>query len=67
MEPFVNKFQIMEDIATLSRKPSGVQLKLRRIKWNNRTPSYDLRWWSKDDEPLKGVSFNSNHCCALHM
>lgn len=60
-----NKFEIVEQIAVVSKKANGNRLELNVVSWNEDRPSFDLRWWSKDGKPLKGVRFNERALLKL--
>ncbi len=51
------KFEIMENIGTLSESSSGWTKELNLISWNDREPKYDLRDWDPEHEKMgKGVT-----------
>ena len=42
------KFEIINQIGTISTSTSGWNVELNRVSWNGNEPKYDLRSWSPD-------------------
>lgn len=59
------EFEIKNQIAVVSKKPNGNELRLNLMVWNNSRPVYDLRWWGTDGIPLKGVCMNQSAMLKL--
>lgn len=60
------KFEIIETIATLSKKQNGWKKQLTLTSWADRDPKYDIRYWSEDQtEMRKGVTFDLSELQAL--
>ncbi|WLR52627.1 PC4/YdbC family ssDNA-binding protein [Bacillus tianshenii] len=51
------KYEITNEIGTLSENAKGWKKELNLISWNDRTPKYDLRDWAPEHEKMgKGVT-----------
>lgn len=62
------KYDIVEQIATLSESPKGWTKELNLISWNGREPKYDLRDWAPDHEKMgKGVTLTKEDLEALKV
>lgn len=60
------KFEIVENIATLSEKSSGWAKQLTLTKWGDHEAKYDIREWSPDQSKMgKGVTFTNEELKAL--
>jgi len=60
------KYEILENIGTLSTSTSGWSKELNLISWNDREPKYDLRDWSPDRDKMgKGVTMTKEELLAL--
>jgi len=60
------KYEIIKNIAVLSKSASGWQKELNLISWNDREPKYDLRDWSADHSKMgKGVTLTKEELLAL--
>ena len=60
------KYEIVEEIAVLSRDKSGWQFELNLVSWNGNKPKFDLRRWSPDHEKMnKGITFDEEEAKAL--
>jgi len=52
------KFNIVQNIGTLSESTKGWTKELNLVSWNDREPKYDLRDWDPDHEKMgKGITF----------
>ncbi len=52
------KYDIVEEIGTISETSSGWSKELNRISWNGREAKYDLRDWSPEHAKMdKGINF----------
>jgi hypothetical protein len=55
------KFEIVQNIGTLSESAKGWKKELNLISWNNREPKYDIREWSENHEKMgKGVTISND-------
>jgi hypothetical protein len=53
------KFEIKENVGTLSQSPKGWSKELNLISWNGKEPKYDLRDWDPDHAKMgKGITLN---------
>lgn len=53
------KFEIVEEIGTLSENVKGWRKELNHVSWNEAVPKYDLRDWSPEHEKMgKGVTLS---------
>lgn len=60
------KFEIMENICTLSKSASGWTKELNLVSWNDREPKFDLREWNEDHSKMsKGITFTNDEMKAL--
>jgi hypothetical protein len=60
------KYEIVQNIAILSKSASGWAKELNLVSWNDRDPKYDLRDWSPDHEKMgKGVTLTVEELAAL--
>lgn len=60
------KFEIINEIGTISTSASGWNLELNRVSWNGKEPKYDLRSWSPDHSKMgKGVTLSEEELVAL--
>ncbi|MDQ0246173.1 hypothetical protein J2S09_003760 [Bacillus fengqiuensis] len=51
------KFEIKENIGTLSQSSKGWNKELNLISWNGKEPKYDLRDWAPEHDKMgKGVT-----------
>jgi hypothetical protein len=55
------KFEIVQNIGTLSESTKGWKKELNLISWNNREAKYDIREWSENHEKMgKGVTLSND-------
>jgi hypothetical protein len=60
------KFEIVQNIGTLSESTKGWKKELNLISWNNREPKYDIREWSENHEKMgKGVTISNDELKKL--
>lgn len=60
------KYEIIQNVAVLSKSASGWAKELNLISWNDRDPKYDLRDWSADHSKMgKGVTLTREELLAL--
>ncbi|AEY65989.1 YdbC family protein [Clostridium sp. BNL1100] len=60
------KFEITENIGTLSESGKGWYKELNLVSWNDRDPKYDIRDWSPDHEKMgKGVTLTKEELVEL--
>ncbi len=60
------KFEITENIGTLSESAKGWYKELNLVSWNDRDPKYDIRDWSPDHEKMgKGVTLTKEEMVEL--
>ena len=61
------KFEIKEELGTLSESAKGWKKELNLISWNDAAPKYDIRDWSPDHEKMgKGVTLSADEAKALY-
>lgn len=61
------KFEIKEELGTLSESTKGWKKELNLISWNDATPKYDIRDWSPDHEKMgKGVTLSADEAKSLY-
>ncbi len=60
------KFEIKENIGTLSQSPKGWTKELNLVSWNGKEPKYDLRDWAPEHEKMgKGVTLTTKELKIL--
>ncbi len=60
------KFEITENIGTLSENAKGWTKELNLVSWNEHDPKYDIREWSPDHSRMgKGVTLTADELAEL--
>jgi len=60
------KYEIIEDLGSISVSSKGWKKELKLISWNDNAPKYDLREWSADNTKMgKGVTLTTEELKAL--
>ncbi|RDY24304.1 hypothetical protein CHF27_004265 [Romboutsia maritimum] len=60
------KYDIVEELGTISQTSTGWTKELNLISWNNRQAKFDLRDWSPEHEKMgKGITLSSEELKAL--
>lgn len=60
------KYEIINNIGTISEQTSGWRKELNRISWNGAEPKYDLRDWAPEHAKMgKGVTLSENELRSL--
>ncbi len=60
------KYEIKENVGTLSESPKGWTKELNLISWNNREAKYDLRDWAPEHEKMgKGITLSREELKSL--
>ena len=60
------QFEIVKEIAVLSKGDSGYTKEINLISWNGREPKYDIRSFSPNREKCgKGITLNADEAAAL--
>ncbi|CEE02678.1 hypothetical protein BT1A1_2888 [Caldibacillus thermoamylovorans] len=60
------KYEIIEQIAILSKTTKGWQKEFNLISWNGRSPKYDIRDWAPNREKMgKGITLNEEEIGKL--
>lgn len=61
------KYEITEELGTLSAKSSGWTKELNKISWNGGTAKFDIRDWAPEHEKMgKGVTLTQAEAEALY-
>ena len=61
------KFEIKENIGTLSESAKGWTKEFNLVSWNGATPKYDLRDWAPEHEKIgKGITLNADEVQELY-
>ena len=61
------KFEIKENIGTLSESAKGWTKELNLVSWNGAAPKYDLRDWAPEHEKMgKGITLNDDEVQELY-
>ncbi len=60
------RYEIIEEIGSLSTSPKSWNKELNLISWNDRQPKYDLRDWAPEHEKMgKGITLTKDELKAL--
>lgn len=60
------KYEITQELGTLSVSSKGWRKELNLVRWNDRSPKYDLREWSPDRKLMgKGITLSPDEFNAL--
>ncbi|MFA6076274.1 MAG: PC4/YdbC family ssDNA-binding protein [Negativicutes bacterium] len=60
------KYEIIENIGTLSSGAKGWTKELNLVSWNDRPAKYDIREWDETHEKMgKGVTLSKDEAIAL--
>ena len=60
------KYEIKEELGTLSENAKGWTKELNLISWNDAAPKYDIRDWAPEHEKVgKGVTLTKEEAAAL--
>ncbi len=61
------KFEIKENIGTLSESAKGWTKELNLVSWNGAAPKYDLRDWAPEHEKMgKGITLSADEVRELY-
>ena len=61
------KFEIKENIGTLSESAKGWTKELNLVSWNGDAPKYDLRDWAPEHEKMgKGITLSADEVQELY-
>ena len=60
------QYEIVKEIAVLSKGDSGYTKEINLISWNGREPKYDIRSFSPNREKCgKGITLNADVAASL--
>ena len=60
------KFEITEELGSISESPKGWRKELNLVSWNDKAPKYDLREWSPNHDKMgKGVTLTVDELRTL--
>ena len=60
------KYEIKEELGTISENSKGWSKELNLISWNDGAPKYDIRDWAPDHEKMgKGVTLTKEEAVVL--
>jgi hypothetical protein len=60
------KFEIKENIGSVSQSPKGWTKELNLVSWNGKEPKYDLRDWAPEHEKMgKGITLTADELKTL--
>ena len=61
------KFEVLNNLGTISESTKGWSKKLTRIIWNEDEPKYDIRDWNPSHERMsKGITLTKEEAQALY-
>lgn len=59
-------FEIVERIGIISESPKGWKKELNMVKWNDRTPKFDIREWDPAHEKMgRGITLTEEEAKTL--
>ena len=59
-------YEIVKQVAVLSKSPKGWTKEVNVISWNGGTPKYDIRDWAPDHEKMgKGITLTEEEAKKL--
>lgn len=62
------KYEITENLGTLSESNKGWIKELNLVSWNDRDPKYDIRDWSPEHDKMgKGVTLTRDELAQLKI
>ena len=60
------KYEIVENLGSLSKNARGWSKELNLISWNEKEPKYDIRDWAPDHSRMgKGVTLTADELAEL--
>ncbi|MBQ3291822.1 MAG: hypothetical protein IJH43_05565 [Mogibacterium sp.] len=57
--------ELIKKIALISGSETGFRKELNLVSWNGKEPKYDLRNWSPEGIPLRGVTLTEDEAKEL--
>ena len=61
-------YEIMEEIAVLSKNNKGWQKELNLVSWNGKPPKFDIRDWAPNHEKMgKGLTLTNEEMETLKL
>lgn len=61
-------YEIMEEIAVLSKNNKGWQKELNLVSWNGNPPKFDIRDWAPNHEKMgKGLTLTNEEMETLKL
>ena len=57
--------ELIKKIALISGSETGFRKELNIVSWNGKEPKYDLRKWSHEGIPLRGVTLTEDETKEL--
>jgi len=61
------KFEIKEELGTISESAKGWAKELNLVSWNGSAPKFDIRDWSPGHEKMgKGITLSADEAKALY-
>ena len=61
------KFEIKEELGTLSESAKGWTKEVNLISWNSAAPKYDIRDWAPNHEKMgKGITLTAEEAESLY-
>lgn len=57
--------EFIKKIALISGSETGFRKELNIVSWNGKEPKYDLRNWSPEGIPLRGVTLTEDEAKGL--
>lgn len=59
------KFEIVEEVAKLAETSGGYTLAVNMVSWNGAEPKVDIRRWSPDGNPKKGIALTKEQAVMM--
>ena len=65
----MDKCEIIKDYGKIGEKKDRLgkmcDVRICKVSWHGRTPTYDIRQWGEESAPLKGISLDWNQLKEL--
>lgn len=66
MEDREKHYEVKEHLGTLLKKFKGETKEVNLVSWNNAAPRFDIRRWSPEHKPLKGITLSEKEARLLY-
>lgn len=59
--------KIVKQLAALAARSGGGSLELNIVAWNGKFPKYDIRVWTADGRPGRGITLDKKELKTLYQ